>query len=147
VRDFIPEQIIDFGTIKLIEATNSFFACLIECHFPVHLIQVVIVDDNEARADSKLLCSDALIICKAFVEGISPLICLRDWPKDGKVFNLKGFTLALNLVAQAFCNATPDHVEQTKGFSLGHIKCVSRAGVFGYVVVTRLNSCWVFDKR
>lgn len=77
----------------LVEATDCFLTRLVKGDLPIHLIQKVIVNNDEDGTHAKLERSSALIVCITFVKGITALVCLRNWAKDAKVVDLKGLLL------------------------------------------------------
>ena len=118
-HDLIPEQIIDLCPVQFVEASDGLVAGLIKSDLPLHLIEIVIIHDNEDRAHAKLHGSSVtLIVSKAFVERVPALICLSDGAKNREVGDLDGFLLLLDHIAKALCDTTPDHVEKSDGLPL-----------------------------
>ena len=72
--DLILEQVVDFRPIMPVETSDSFLTCLIKGDFPVHLVEEVVVENDEDWADAKFDRSSSLCVRKALVERVPPLV-------------------------------------------------------------------------
>ena len=122
--DLVLEQVIDLGLVQLVETTNSFLACLVEGHLPIHLVQILVVNDYENWANAKFHRSDALRVGETLVERVPALIRLKDWAEDGEILYLNGLLLLLDHVPDALSDATPDHVEEAESLALRDFELV-----------------------
>lgn len=123
--DLILEQVVDFRLIMPVETSDSFLTCLVKGDFPLHLVEEVIVENDEDWADAKFHRSSSLCVRKALVKRVPPLVCLKDWSKNSEVRDFNRFFLLLHHIPNAFCNAAPNHVEETQGLALAHFKGIS----------------------
>ena len=118
--DFVFEKVVHFCLVQFVEPSNSFLTGLIKGNFPVHLIQKVITDDHKDWTYAKFHSLHTLCISKALIKRISSLVWFVYWAKNSEILNLYCLLLLLHHVSNAFCNATPDHLEEAKGLALAH---------------------------
>ena len=96
--DLVHEQVIDFGPLELIEATNGFLRRLIDSNLPVHTRQEVIVDNHKNWMESKPISRISLL--RAFIIRIAiTLTFVKYWAKYCEVFDLDSFLLWLYYVS------------------------------------------------
>ena len=112
-RPAVLEQVIDLSLVMSVETSNGFLTGLVEGNLPVHLIQILVVDDHKDWANAKFHRCDPLRVGITFVERVSTLVRLKDWSKNSEVLNLNGLLLLLHHVPDALGEAAPDHVEET----------------------------------
>ena len=146
--DLVLEQVVHLRPIMPVETTNCLFAGLVKGHFPIHLVKKVIIYDDKDGTQAQFQSCNPLCVREALVQRVSPLVRLKDRTKDGKVGDLYGFLLLLNHVSNAFCNATPDHVEETECLALCHLKRIKCGSVPGRRRLSLLLDWggWVPDK-
>ena len=70
-------------------APHGLLTRLIEGDFPVHLVQEVIVDDDEDGADAEAQGRVALRVREPLVKWVTALVRLRDRAEDCEVADLK----------------------------------------------------------
>ena len=96
--NLVHEQVIDFGPLELIEATNGFLRRLIDSNLPVHTRQEVIVDNHKNWMESKPIGRISLL--RAFIIRIAiTLTFVKYWAKYCEVFDLDSFLLWLYYVS------------------------------------------------
>ena len=96
--DLVHEQVIHFGTLEFIEATNGFLRRLIDSNLPVHTRQEVIVDNHKNWMESKPIGRISLL--RAFIIRIAiTLTFVKYWAKYCEVFDLDSFLLWLYYVS------------------------------------------------
>lgn len=119
---------------------------MIEAYFPVHLIQIVIIDDHKDRAYAEFHGLLSSLVHKALIKRISSLVSFKNWAKNGEILNLNGSLLMLDHVLNALCNATPHHVEETSGLSLSDLERIISV-LSRRISFILIRGLWILDKR
>lgn len=144
------EQILDFGPVQFVEATDCLIRRLVDVDLPLVVLQIVVVDDDEDWTNAQLHCRSSLRVRESLVQRVPALILLVDRAENGEIFNLQRPLLHLDLISQALGQAAPDHVEEAKGFPLGRLKrsAFFRSSLFpgSCIVFADFRHGWVFDE-